>query len=167
MASLLSNYNYMDQRSRLAGQVLNFTLTNKYSAVNITEPVPFGCVVSFDTTNSFSENSTGKVVKIPTATTDKIAGISFLEYIYEGSEYPINSAFPFLTLGDILVFSETANLIDDPVFVRVVAGVGGDKVGYGFRNTAVAGETIALPNCYWAETNTGTNEVSAIHFEKE
>jgi hypothetical protein len=166
MTSLLSNYDYMSQRPKLAGQIINLTLTNTYSAVNITEAVPFGCVVKFDTTNSFSEPSTGQVVKIPTATTDKIAGISILEYLYEGSEYPINSAFPYATMCDIVVFSETINIIGDPVFVRVVAGAGGTKVGYGFRNVAVSGETIALPKCYWTQTNTGTNEVSVIHFER-
>lgn len=166
MTSLLSNYNYQNQRTRLAGQINSLKLSSRDSAVNVTQAVPFGCVVKFDTTNSFAEPSTGKVVKIPTATTDKIAGISILEYIYEGSEYPLNSAFPFATLCDILVFSETANTIGDPVFVRVVAGAGGTKVGYGFRNAAVTGETIALPNCYWTETNTGTNEISEIHFEK-
>jgi hypothetical protein len=166
MTSLLSNYNYQSQRPKLAGQIINLTLTNRLSAVNVTEAVPFGCVVKFDTTNSFSEPSTGQVVKIPTATTDKIAGITFLEYIYEGSEYPLNSAFPYATMCDIVVFSETANTIDDPVFVRVVAGAGGTKVGYGFRNAAVSGETIALPKCYWTETNTGTNQVSVIHFER-
>jgi hypothetical protein len=166
MTSLLSNYNYQSQRPKLAGQIINLTLSNRYSAVNATEAVPFGCVLKFDTTNSFAEPSTGQVVTIPTATTDKIAGISFLEYIYEGSDYPINSAFPYATLCDIVVFSETINTIGDPVFVRVLAGVGGTKIGYGFRNVAVSGETIALPNCYWTQTNTTTNEVSVIHFER-
>jgi hypothetical protein len=172
MTSLLSNYDYISQRGFVAGQKHNLALFNNYDAVNVTGVTPYGCILALDTTNAFKSDNTELAVIVPTAVTAKIVGLSYLEYIYEESRtiadvngYPQNGRFPFCTLGDVRVFSETANVFRDPVYIRVVAGAGGTKVGYGFRNTAVSGETILLPKCYWLRTTTGTNEVSVIHVD--
>jgi hypothetical protein len=172
MSSLLSNYDYISTRAFVAGQKHNQTLTNNYDAANVTAVTPYGCALALDATNAFTSPNTGLIVKVPSATTDKIVGISFLEYIFEETRnsadvngYPQNARFPFMTFGDLRVFSETINSYKDPVFVRVVAGTGGTKVGYAFRNVAVSGETIALPNCYWLRTTTATNQISVIHID--
>lgn len=172
MTSLLSNFNPISQRGFIAGQKHNQALFNNYDAVNVTAVTPYGCAIALDPTNAFVNTNDELVVKTPTAVTDVIVGVTFIEYLYEESTttadvngYPQNSRFPFCTFGDIRVFSETANNYHDPVYVRVVAGAGGTKLGYAFRNAEVVGETILLPNCYWTRTNTGTNEVSVIHVD--
>jgi hypothetical protein len=109
-------------------------------------PVPFG--------RGVIRLPSGRI-SLPTATGQKIIGISVATDIFGSTysagklvdpAYPPNSCINIITMGDILVWSETACNPDDSLFVRLVAGTAPLDVVGRFANATGTG-LEALPGC--------------------
>lgn len=168
MSSLLANHDQIIFRDPLPGARHSLRLIDKVDGNNVTgDTIPYGCIVVIDESIDFPSDN-NPPVKIIESDTDVILGLSILEYLTEESRnvagnvgYPPNSQFPVAKKGEFKVNSETANKYGDPVYVRIDAGVAGDKIGYSFRNDEVVDETILIPNAYWVTVNSA-NTVGAI-----
>lgn len=169
--SLLNSFTQIVERPQLRGARYNDVSADIISGVNAgTVTIPYGCIVVI--ANSTTTSPYIPPVKIISADTDVVVGLSVLEYNTEESYFtsgeagvPVDAQFPIAKKGEFRVFSETANAYGDPVYVRVVAGAGGTNIGFAFRNAEVVGETLLLPDCYWVQATSGTNVISAIHID--
>jgi hypothetical protein len=167
---LLDNYDQILSRPEIAGTRHNQCLIDVVDGNNTSNgTIPYGSIVVIDGSVTNAKDANNPPVKIIATASEIIVGLAFLEYTNEESfniagdaGYPDKAQLPIAKMGEFKVFSETANNYGDPVFVRIVAGTGGNKIGYGFRKTAVAGETVAIPNAYWVKRTATGNNISAI-----
>lgn len=168
--SLLDNFDQIVARPQIRGVRHNLALIDAVDGNNTSSAViPYGSIVVIDESVTSSLDYNNPPVKLIAADDEIVVGLAFLEYTHEEAQavggeygYPPLAQLPIAKQGEFKVFSETANAYGDPVYVRVASGVGGDKVGFAFRNAAVTDETLLLPNAYWVKKNAGTNEISAI-----
>lgn len=96
--------------------------------------------------------------KLGPITRDNVHGIAMYDASREPEEYPVGYAVPVVEKGPVYVTSETAYADGDPVYVRLVAGVG-ETLG-AFRATPDSTDCALLQGARFRRT--GSAGVAAI-----
>ncbi len=144
------------------GLLADATIKDSITGINNTGAVlPFGVLLVAD-----SAGDADNAVKVVTTGVSKALGVAIDSFAFETTVdandrpgYPDDEAVNILVRGAIVVYTEEAVNVGDPVRVRTVAS-GTDYAGR-FRKAAVTGQTAVLSNA-WFESKTTTSGLAVI-----
>ncbi len=144
------------------GLLADATIKDSITGINNTgSPLPFGVLVVAD-----GAGAADNAVKTVTTGVSKALGITIDSFAFETTldandrpSYPDDEPVNVLVRGAIVVYTEEAVNVGDPVRVRTVAS--GSNYAGRFRKTSVTGQTAVLGNA-WFESKTTTSGLAVV-----